>query len=211
MTMNRKSHPWKRRILCITLLVIGLAAVATGTAAYFTAEETANNVITTGCLYMELVEETTGGKPWPTEGVTGIMPGMTIDKVVYVKNTGSVPFYARVSVDKTITAAEGSNAALNFDHITIDLNREQWKEQDGYYYYYRALLPGESTEPLLKEVVFEPTMTNEYMDATVQLDVLAQAVQSANNGDDPLKAEGWSEPMKTVIESVETPAEAQDK
>lgn len=206
MTMNRKAHNWKRRMLCITALIICLAAVATGTAAYFTAEETAYNVITTGCLYMNLVEETTGGKPWPEEGISGVMPGMTIDKVVYVKNTGSVPFYARVSIDKVITAAEGSDAVLNFDHISMDLNTEQWVEHEGFYYYYRALQPGESTEPLMTKVTFEPSMSNEYMDATVQVDVLAQAVQSANNGSDPLKAEGWSEPMKTVIKSVEPDA-----
>lgn len=203
MMMNRKSHVWKRRTLCITLLMICLAAVATGTVAYFTAEETAYNVITTGCLYMDLVEETTGGQPWPEDGISGVMPGMVVDKVVYVKNTGSVPFYARVSIDKTITAAPESNAVLNFDHISMDLNTEQWSEHDGFYYYHRALLPGESTEPLMTHVTFEPSMTNEYMDATVQVDVLAQAVQSANNGSDPLKAEGWSEPMKTLVQAID--------
>lgn len=206
MTMNRKAHNWKRRTLCITALLICLAAVATGTAAYFTAEETAYNVITTGCLYMDLVEETTGGQPWPEEGISGVMPGMAVDKVVYVKNTGSVPFYVRVSIDKTITAAAGSNAVLNFDHISMDLNTEQWSMHDGFYYYYRALQPGENTEPLMTKVTFAPAMTNEYMDATVQVDVLAQAVQSANNGSDPVKADGWSEPMKTVIKSVEPDA-----
>lgn len=207
MTMNRNSTTWKRRMLCITALVICLAAVATGTAAYFTAEETAYNVITTGCLYMDLVEETTGGKPWPEDGVSNVMPGTVVDKVVYVKNTGSVPFYTRITLEKIITPAEGSNAVLNFDHITLDIDTEHWLEQDGIYHYYRALQPGESTEPLMKTVKFDVAMGNEYMDATIQVNVLAQAVQSANNGSDPLKAEGWSEPMKTVIEQVDTPAD----
>lgn len=210
MTMNRNSSNWKRRLLCITLLVICAAAVATGTAAYFTAEETAYNVITTGCLYMDLVEETTDGQPWPKEGVTGVMPGSSIDKVVYIKNTGSVPFYARVIIDKSITAAEGSNAVLNFDYITFAIDTEHWVEQDGVYYYHRALQPGESTEPLMKTVDISPAMGNDYMNATFNVTVLAQAVQSANNGSDPIKAEGWSEAMKTVIEQVDTPADAKN-
>lgn len=203
MTMNRKPTNWKRRLLCIAALVICAAAVATGTAAYFTAEETANNVITTGCLYMSLVEETTDGQPWPEEGVSGVMPGSTVDKVVYLKNTGSVPFYARVTLDTAVTAADGVTT-LSAEHVSFDFDTDHWVEHDGAYYYYRALQPGETTEPLMTTVAFAVAMSNEYMDATIQVDVLAQAVQSANNGSDPLKAEGWSAAMKNVIEQVDT-------
>ena len=34
-------------------------------------------------------------------------------------------------------------------------------------------------------------MGNEYQNATAHVNVSAYAVQSANNGDDPLNAEGW--------------------
>lgn len=202
MKTNRTNH-WRKYMLSLGLLIIGLAVLATGTYAYFTAEETAYNVITTGCLYMDLVEETTDGEPWPEEGITGVMPGMGVDKVVYVENEGSIPFYTRISMEQIITPAEGVEAELSFEYITLDLNTEQWLEQDGYYYYYRALEPGEKTEPLFTKVSFGPEMGNEYQNATVEVDVLAQAVQSANNGSDPTKALGWSESAKTVIEAIE--------
>lgn len=196
---------WRKRALCLALIICALALVATGTYAYFAAEKTAYNVITTGSLHMELVEETTGGKPWPEEGIKNVMPGTAVDKTVYVENEGSVAFYVRIGLEQQITAGPGVEAELSFEHITLDLNEEAWVEQDGYYYYHRALEPGEKTEPLFTKVTFEPEMGNEYMNATVEVYVLAQAVQSANNGDSPLAAQGWSEPAKTVIENVNAP------
>lgn len=206
--MNQKMRAKRRmnrKLIAVVALLVSIVTVlaAGGTLAYFTAEETAYNVITTGCLYMDLVEETTGGKPWPEGGITGVMPAMDVDKVVYVENVGSVPFFTRVSMDQVIIPAEGSDAQLSFEYISIDLNTEQWiAHEDGYYYYYRILQPGEKTEPLFTKVHFAPEMGNEYMDATVEIYVLAQAVQSANNGEDPLLAMGWSESAKTVIEAV---------
>ena len=41
------------------------------------------------------------------------------------------------------------------------------------------------------------------MNSKVEITVLAQAVQSANNGSDPLKALGWSEAVKTLLLEAE--------
>lgn len=204
---TNRMKTWRKYVLSLAVIICAMAVLATGTAAYFVAEETAYNVITTGCLYMDLVEETTGGAPWPEEGVQGVMPAMDVDKVVYVENVGSVPFFTRISLENQITPAPGVTAELTFEHISLDLNTEQWIEQDGFYYYYRILEPGEKTEPLFTKVSFAPEMGNEYQNATVEVYVLAQAVQSANNGTDPLAALGWSESAKTVIEAVETEEE----
>ena len=154
---------------------------------------------------MDLVEETTGGKPWPEEGITGVVPGMSADKVVYVENKGGVPFFTRISMDKLVLAGDGKTE-LSSEFITVDLNEEQWLEKDGYYYYHRILEPGEKTEPLFTLVKFGPELGNEYMTARVEIQVLAQAVQSANNGEDPLEAQGWSASGKLVVESVDDAA-----
>lgn len=204
---TNRMKTWRKYVLSLAVIICAMAVLATGTAAYFVAEETAYNVITTGYLHMDLVEETTGGAPWPEEGVQGVMPAMDVDKVVYVENVGSVPFFTRISLENQITPAPGVTAELTFEHISLDLNTEQWIEQDGFYYYYRILEPGEKTEPLFTKVSFAPEMGNEYQNATVEVYVLAQAVQSANNGTDPLAALGWSESAKTVIEAVETEEE----
>ncbi len=202
MNMNTLKQ-WKRRILAIALILIGLSAVATGTYAYFVAEETAYNVITTGALFMDLVEETEDGKPWPEEGIKNVIPCMEVGKVVYVENKGGVPFFTRIQKETTVIPAPGVTAELTDEYISVDINTEHWIEQDGFYYYYRILQPGEKTEPLFTKVIFAPEMTNDYQNSTVEVYVLAQAVQSDNNGYDPLMALGWSEPVKMLIQNVE--------
>ncbi len=202
MNMNTLKQ-WKRRILAIALIAIGLSAVATGTYAYFVAEETAYNVITTGALFMDLVEETEDGKPWPEEGIKDVVPCMEVGKVVYVENKGGVPFFTRIQKETTVIPAPGVTAELTDEYISVDINTEHWIEQDGFYYYYRILQPGEKTEPLFTKVIFAPEMTNDYQNSTVEVYVLAQAVQSDNNGYDPLMALGWSEPVKMLIQNVE--------
>ena len=193
------SMQWKKRILCLTVLVICLATLATGTMAYFVAEETAYSVITTGCLYMELKQETEDGRPLPQEGVLNVVPATAADQVAYVKNKGSVPFFTRVLVEKKLSPAEGSDAQLDAALVTLNINEDDWTEKDGFYFYKRILKPGQETAPLYTEVGFAPEMGNEYMDAKVEIRVLAQAVQSANNGADATLALGWSEAVRTLI------------
>lgn len=193
------SAQWKKRILCLTVLVICLATLATGTMAYFVAEETAYSVITTGCLYMELVQETANGRSLPEETVVNVVPATAVDQVTFVANRGSVPFFTRVVVEKKITPAEGSDAQLDAALVTLNINEDYWTEKDGFYFYKRILKPGQETQPLYTEVGFAPEMGNEYMGARVEIRVLAQAVQSANNGTDATQALGWSEAVRTLI------------
>ena len=202
--MMKKLSQWKHRLVAIALIAIGLSAVATGTYAYFVAEETAYNVITTGALFMNLVEETEDGKPWPEEGIKDVIPCMDVGKVVYVENRGGVPFFTRIQKETVVIPGPGVTAELTDEYISVDINTECWIEQGGFYYYYRILQPGEKTEPLFTTVSFAGAMGNEYQNATVEIYVLAQAVQSANNGYDPLMALGWSDPAKVLIQNVET-------
>lgn len=182
----------KRTIVLIAAIVCIAAMLAAGTLAYFVAEETAYNVITTGTLDMILHEETDDGQPWPDEGISNVMPGMNVTKKVYVENDGTVDFYARIKVEKEIIAAAGVEAELNFENITLDINTEMWTEKDGYYYYNAAVKPGEETEPLFTGVSFGAELGNEYQNCTVKITVHAEAVQSKNNGDSALTASGWT-------------------
>lgn len=195
--MNESTRK-KKGLLALTLLaVVCLSLLAGGTYAYFTAEETAHNVITMGTLNMELVEETTGGVPWPDTGMTGLMPGMTVDKVAYVRNSGSVPFYARMKVEKTVTLEDGTAVDADLAQIVLDINTEAWTEQDGWYYLNTALAAGQDSTPLFTTVSLAPEMGNEYQKSNIIINVVAQAVQSGNNGASALAAQGW--PVETVI------------
>ena len=169
----------KRKIGLIATIVCCIAILTAGTLAYFNAEE------------MKLHEEAEDGKPFPSEGVFGVMPDTDVAKKAYVENTGSVDMYVRIAIEKEIQGE--SNRELGFENITLDLNTADWTEQDGYYYYNRALKPGEKTEPLFTMVRFDKEMGNEYMNARLTIKVNAQAVQSRNNTDSALTAAGWPE------------------
>lgn len=188
---NNRSR--KNRVLLFALVVAIVATIASGTLAFFAAEETAHNVITTGMLDVDLKEETDGGEPWPEDGFDNIEPGDDVTKKVYGENNGTVDFYLRVKVVKTITDKDGRTDTLNFDQITIDLNTTDWTEKDGYYYYNKALKPGEKSVPLFTKVSFSEDLPNAYMEAKVEIDVTMQAVQAKNNGDSPFTATGWPE------------------
>ena len=181
----------KQKIILAAVLVICMAIFATGTMAYFTAEETAYNVITTGILSMDLVEETTGGEPWPEDGISGVMPGSEVDKIPYVKNNGGIDFWARMSVSMKVTGENGNE--LSAEYISLDINTEDWTKQGGFYYYNGVVEPGRETEPLFTKVSFSTDMPNAYMNARIEIDVHADAVQSRNNGDSALNASGWTD------------------
>ena len=191
--MNRKRWMQRKRIALAAALVCCVAIAAAGSLAYFTAQETADNVITTAVLDMTLHEETSGGAPFPQGGVLNVLPDSEVDKIVYVENSGEADFWCRISIEKSIQAAEGVDAKLNFDHITLDINTADWTEKDGYYYYNRPVKSGEFTEPLFTQVIFGKELGNEYMNATVVIKVHAQTVQCKNNGTSALDAMGWPE------------------
>ena len=179
----------KQKIILAAVLLICMAIFATGTLAYFTAEETAYNVITTGILSMDLVEETTGGEPWPEGGINGVMPGMDVDKIPYVRNNGGIDFYTRMSVAMKVIGENGNE--LSTEYISLNINTDKWTKQDGFYYYNGIVKPGKETEPLFTVVSFDEDMPNAYMNARIEIDVHADAVQSKNNGDSALNASGW--------------------
>ena len=183
----------KKRMLTAALALCCLAVLATGTLAYFTAEETAQNVITMGSLKMELVELNEEGKPWTN--VENIVPGMEVTKKAYVENNGSVDFYTRVKITKSFLPAQGEELPqLDTDLVELDLNEKYWERgEDGFYYYREPVAPDEETEPLFTKVTFSTDMGNEYQNVQVIIDLEAQAVQSRNNGDSATKATGWPE------------------
>ena len=176
----------KKKVSVLAAILCCLMLLAGGTLAYFTAEETAFNVITTGSLDMTLHDI------YNPEDGKNVMPDTEVDKTVYVENTGNVAFWVRISLEKVIEAAEGVTAELKFDeYISLDLDTENWTEKDGYYYYNTALEAGESTTKLFTTVSLDKDMGNEYMGAYMEINVKAEAVQSRNNGESALTATGW--------------------
>jgi len=181
----------KKKILLAAILVICLSILATGTLAYFTADGTARNVITSGFVDIELIEKHIGEDgtevDFPGE-ISGVMPGCSVSKIVSVKNTGAES-WIRVHVEKIVTAADGS--VLSGDLITFQVDETKWLFKDGYYYYRLPVATGASTDILFDEVFFDGAMGNEYQGCTTEIVVYAQAVQTANNGTTVEEAAGW--------------------
>ncbi len=182
----------KRKILLAAVAVICLSLLGVGTLAYFTSDGTAHNVITTGGVDIELIETTDDGKPFPSEGVTGVMPGESVTKRVTVKNTGLSEAWVRVRADMEVKDSNGE--VMTGEHpIELTGKDSKWVAKDGYYYYTEPVAPGAETKALLEEVTFLPQMGNPYQGSTLNIDIFAQATQVANNGETVWEAQGWPE------------------
>ncbi len=179
----------KRKLILVAAISAVILTAVYGTLAYFTAEGKTANVITAGNIKMALHQETADGRP-SLENVSGLMPGETVDRVVYVENTGDNAFYARVKLRSAVRAEDGTT--LGADQISLDIDTANWKlGADGWYYYQSAMDKGIVSKPLFKGIQFAPGMGNDYMNANVIIEVVAQAVQCANNGDTVWQAAGW--------------------
>lgn len=189
----------KKKMVTIAVLLLALTMLGYGTIAFFTAEETATNVITAGNVDIELQETavTEDGKTIMFEESQerfGVMPGEEVSKIVQIVNTGDNEAYVRIGIEKSIKLAEGISGESNTDLITMDFNSDNWTAKDGYYYYNQALAPGTKTEPLFRNVIFNPSMSNMYQGSEAIIKVDAQATQVKNNGATVFEAAGWPQP-----------------
>lgn len=186
----------KKKIFVCAFIAVCLSIVAYGTTAYFTYEDTATNIITTGNIKIDLQELAIpegGGEAIPFEDAMDVLPGMEVSKIVQVKNVGEQPTWVRISVDKSILLAEGVLGQVDLSLVTYDLNTQYWIEKDGYYYYKEVLNPDKVTQPLFTEVSFASNMGNMYQQSKAIIKVTAQATQVVHNGDNVLEAAGWPE------------------
>lgn len=192
----------KKKIFAVAVIAICLSIFACGSLAYFTAEGTATNIITTGGvdIRVEEFQQTASGlAPYPSQAIA-IMPGTTVSKVVTVKNLEARSFI-RVSMTLVVKDADGAVLDIPAQElekvITIAVNTQDWvqKEGDAKWWYCSSIAEsGASTAPFIRQVVFDgPAMTNEYQNCTVEVLITAQAVQAANNGETVLEAAGWKE------------------
>lgn len=178
----------KRKLLLIAVIILVLAVAAGGSIAFFTAEDTAHNVITTGSVDISVVETMLDGterKDFPPEGITGVLPGMTVSKIVQIRNTGGAEAWIRVRVG--VSARNAAQEDLNTDVVRFSVEDPWIDGGDGYYYYTKAVPAEGDTDILFREVRFDPNMGNEYQNSTVYVTVEAEAVQTANN---PIPAGG---------------------
>lgn len=180
----------KRKLFLACILVICLSILTTGTLAYFTSKQTAHNIITTSGVDIKLNEWDENGEEF--KDLDGILPGAEVTKIVEVENVGPAPVWVRVSITKTFDIQEGDPELLHLD-LNLSDKEDGWTQQGDYFYYNKALAPGEVTSALFTTVIFDKTMGNEYQNTKAYITVNAQAVQTANNGNSALESKFWPE------------------
>lgn len=119
----------KRKILMLALSIMMVAVLAVGgTLAYFTDNDSATNVFTTGNVDIDLIET------FDPEDAK-LMPGYDIEKVVNVKNLGSEDAYVRVHIAVPAILDSGSedepeyaayNNTLHWNFAKESLADGQW-------------------------------------------------------------------------------------
>ena len=186
------SNMSKKKIIAMMALVIVIAILGTGTLAYFTTKAVVHNVITSGAVGITLKETMLDdkGKEIPFVNQDGVMPGDGVSKIVRVQNDDE-PAWIRIRVTERINDEADSEDVISINY-NLGTAPTQWTKKDGWFYYNKPLAKGETTDPLFKYVDFSGSgMDNDYQNATIEIGVEAQAVQSANNGTKVLEATGW--------------------
>ena len=187
----------KKKIIYIAAIIICLSIVTGGTYAYYTTSDTARNVITSGGVEVTVVEQQLVNgelQPYPNQPIQ-VMPAETVSKIVSVKSTEQAA-WVRMNYTLTVYDADGKVMDILPDElakvIIIEYDTANWTYADGWWYYNDPVKNGEMTKPLFEEVEFSgPYMDNKYQLCTVVIDVIAQAVQQANNGATVWEALGW--------------------
>ena len=182
----RKKHT-KSKIITIAILLLLLSIAGTGTLAYFNDSITVHNEITTGNINIAINQVSTES--------LAVMPGMAVARPIVVTNdTASGEAWVRVKIEKQIVKADnsiGDDALMIMQYNNQNSCNDNWTYQNGYYYYNKPLAANDAAAPLFDEIVFSPTMGNEYQNSTATVTINVQAVQTANNGNTVWEAAGW--------------------
>ena len=180
----------KIKIIVVALVAVVMTFISTSTLAYYSTVGKATNVVTSGNIQFIIHEMTDQGKEFPKEGVY-IVPGDVVSKKVSIESDCEHPFYLRVKMVSGIDSKELTAE----DCFKLNINEEQWKLHDGWYYYTGIVDPGETTPNVFSHVeIVGSKVDNSYLGKTLTLTVKAQAVQSENNpieGDNTYTASGW--------------------
>ena len=127
----------KKKLFLVAAIVICVAILASGTAAYFTAVGTARNVITSGAVDVQIEEwqkTDEGLVPYPTDEPVLIMPGSVVSKIVQVKNL-EAESYIRAKFNVSVTFANvpagEQPPVLEPGVIQVPVNEENWIRVEG--------------------------------------------------------------------------------
>ena len=175
----------KKKIIAFAALVLCMTVFASSTLAYFTKDDVATNVFTTGGIDINLVEKHNDNGvivDYPRDPIS-VMPGTTVSKIVTVENLDE-PAYIRAKFDVKIVKKD-TGRQLPTDVVIIAV-KDNWEKHGDWYYYHvdkdYVVPTATSTTEFFDSVQFKGAeMGNEYRNCAVTVDVSVEAVQSKNN------------------------------
>ncbi len=168
--------------LCILLAIIFTLSVGF-TLAEWKIQNNTVNLISMGSVKGRILEEYEQGQI--------VNPSATVNKVVNVKNTGTIDANVRVKIKKAWGDNRDENGKLivntdlSTDNIIINYNKKDWyyNEEDGYFYFKGVLAPNEVTPSLLDSFVVEGSTTDSsYAGKTADIVVSMEIIQAGGDG-----------------------------
>ena len=169
-------------------LALAAALCAGGTLAGWRTSSTVTNHISTATV-QGIVEEKY------EQGQT-ITPGQTVEKCVWVKNTGTASSLvrAKVVIDWDDETAADMDATVC---VSPAYNTADWTQgEDGYWYYNDIVEPNQCSTALFESFTVSPNLTNELAGRTGHIGVTMELLQAS--GDSPtLWGRTWSAYRRT--------------
>lgn len=196
----------KKLTLIATAVALGALAVVGATMAYFTSQDTATNVITTGNVQISITETSNDENSIMNENgiqyIGAITPGQIISKIPVIVNDGNNDAYVRAYVEFKYYDEERNDITAEFEgkepviaYNTTDWIKGEAAEDQGYYYYNKAIKANQDKESkedettkLFDTVTIPTEWNNDQANVTIEVIVHAEAIQSENNGTDVVAA-----------------------
>ena len=168
---------FNKKSVLVTAIVLILLVTVGGTLAYiFTQTPPVENTFDPSSVACAVVEN--NGDP-----VSGDQHKVTSKEKVQIKNTGDTDAYIRVALVVTWKNANGNVwiEKPKAEDYTLSTNLDNgWIYQDGYYYYTKAVAPGEKTPILINSCVKSKQAPE--AGYTLSVEIVASAIQSEGMG-----------------------------
>ena len=146
---KRKRKSFVAIILLVVVFIMG------GTIAFFSSSIDFTNIFQTATYKTVTTEVFESPSNWT--------PGETVPKTITTTNEGSVDAMVRISLTEKWVDQDGNDitGSMPSDAAIINYtNQNEWNLFDGYYYYYKALEPGETTSTFISGVTLNPNLGN---------------------------------------------------
>lgn len=183
----------KKNKLLILLITLCVLVPVGGAVAYFRAETSSRNKLSSGNVGIELMDTTSEGDAIQSEeGIdfTFAYPGAVKEKETFVQNISDNDLYTRITVTKYWIDEEG-NKVIDADPKLIEVvtnDTSNWIIQDSdendeivYFYFRKPLSPQEATDLFINRIKLSGKITNdgeiEYSELSAHLSFEADAVQ----------------------------------